>query len=63
MSIGLTPFSLFDVFGNNAFSSVIISARRNTGYGQPHPVQGTIPRQGAHLGIPSVITPENSPRL
>jgi hypothetical protein len=53
MSFVLTPFSLFDVFGNNSFSSTAISAGGNSGYGQPHPIHGTIPVQGAHLGIPS----------
>jgi hypothetical protein len=53
MLVGLTPFSLLDVFGNNTFSSAAISAGGNPSYGQPHPVQGTIPAQGAHLGIPS----------
>jgi hypothetical protein len=42
MSIGLTPFSLFDMFGKNAFSSAIVSIGGNPSYGQPHPVQGTI---------------------
>jgi hypothetical protein len=39
-------FSLFDMFGNNAFSSVVISTRGNLGFGQQNPVQGTIPTQG-----------------
>jgi hypothetical protein len=59
MSVGSTPFSLFGAFGNNAFSSAVISAGGNPGYGQPHPVQGTIPAQGAHLGIPSSQGPWN----
>jgi hypothetical protein len=53
MLVGSTPFSLFDAFGNNTFSSATISAGGNLGYGQQHLVQGTIPAQGAHLGIPS----------
>jgi hypothetical protein len=53
IQVGLTPFSLFIAFGNNSFSSAIISSEGNTSYGQQHPVQGTIPTQGAHLGIPS----------
>jgi hypothetical protein len=46
--VGSFPFSFFDTFGNNAFSSVVISARRNLGFGSQHPTQGTIPAQGAH---------------
>jgi hypothetical protein len=53
MSIGSKPFSLFDVFGNNAFSSTVVSAWGNPGYGKQHPVQGTIPAQGKNLGIHS----------
>jgi hypothetical protein len=59
MSVGSTHFSLFIVFGNNSFSSAIISARGNPGYGQPHPVHGNIPAQGAHLGFPSSQGPWN----
>jgi hypothetical protein len=58
MSIGLKPFSLFDTFGNNAFSSVI-SVGGNPSYGQQHPVQGTILAQGEKLGIPSSQGPWN----
>jgi hypothetical protein len=39
-------FSLFDTFGNNAFSSAVVSAGGNPGFGQQNPVQGTIPTQG-----------------
>jgi hypothetical protein len=46
-------------FGNNAFSSAVISAEGNPDYGQQHPIQGTIPAQGAHLGIPSSQGPWN----
>jgi hypothetical protein len=53
MSVGSTHFSFFDVFGNNAFSLAVVSAGGNPSYGQPHPVQGTIPAQRAHLGIHS----------
>jgi hypothetical protein len=53
ISFGLTPFSLFDAFGKNAFSSAAVLARGNPGYGQPQLVQGTIPAQGAHLRISS----------
>jgi hypothetical protein len=48
MLVGSTPFSLFDAFGNNAFSSASISAGGNPGFGSQNPVQGTIPAQGAH---------------
>jgi hypothetical protein len=43
MLVGSTPFYLFDTFGNNNFSSASILAKGTLGYGQPHPVQGTIP--------------------
>ena len=59
MLVGSTPFSLFDVFGNNIFLSATISAGGNPGYGQQNPVQGTIPTQGANLGIPSSQGPWN----
>jgi hypothetical protein len=53
MPVGLMPFSLLDVFGNNAFSSASISVRGKPSYGQPNPMQGTITTQGKNLGIPS----------
>jgi hypothetical protein len=53
MLVVSTPFSLFDVFGSNSFSSTIVSTRGNPGYRKPHTVKRTIPTQGAHLGIPS----------
>jgi hypothetical protein len=53
MLVGSTRFSLFGAFRNNAFSSATISSVGNPNYGKPHLVQGTIPTQGAHLGIPS----------
>jgi hypothetical protein len=59
MSIVLTPFSLFGAFGNNVFSLAVVSVGGNPGYGQPHPIQGTIPTEGAHLGIPSSQGPWN----
>jgi hypothetical protein len=59
MSVGSTTFSLLGTFGNNSFSSAVVSARGNPGYGQPHLVHGTIPAQGAHLGIPSSQRPWN----
>jgi hypothetical protein len=43
MPVVSTPLSLFDMFGNNAFSSFFISAGGNPGYGQQNPMQGTIP--------------------
>jgi hypothetical protein len=59
MPVGSTPFSLFDAFGNNAFSSAVISTGGNPGYGQQNPMQGTIPAQGENLGIPSSQGPWN----
>lgn len=59
MPVGSTLFSLFGAFGHNAFSSAIVSARGNPDYGQPHLIQGTIPAQGANLGIPSSQGPWN----
>jgi hypothetical protein len=53
MSIGSTSFSLFNVFGSNAFSSAAISTKGNPGYGQQNPMQGTISAQGENPGIPS----------
>jgi hypothetical protein len=43
MSVGSTPFSFFGMFGNNEFSSVVISVMGNPSHGQQHPVQSTIP--------------------
>jgi hypothetical protein len=59
MSIGSTSFSLFNAFGNNAFSSVVVSTGGNPGYGQQNPMQGTIPTQGGNLGIISSQGPWN----
>jgi hypothetical protein len=59
MSIGSTPFSLFNVFGNNTFLSFVVSTEGNPDYGQQNPVQGTIPAQGKNLGIPSSQGPWN----
>jgi hypothetical protein len=58
--VGSTPFSLFGAFGNNAFSSAAFLTGGNPGYGQPNPMQGTIPAQGANPGIPSAPGPWNS---
>jgi hypothetical protein len=38
MPVGSTQFSLFGVFGNNAFSSVVVSVGGNPGYGQQNPM-------------------------
>jgi hypothetical protein len=51
MPTGSMEFSLLGVFGNNAFSSVVISIRGNPGFGQQNPVQGTIPTQGVNIGV------------
>jgi hypothetical protein len=51
MSVGSMSFSLFDAFGNNAFSSAVVSAGGNPSFGQQNPVQGTIPSQGATTGV------------
>jgi hypothetical protein len=59
MPVGSTSFSLFESFGNNAFSSTVISAGGKPNYGQKHLVQGTIPAQGENLGIPSSQGPWN----
>jgi hypothetical protein len=53
MPVDSTPFSLFDVFGNNTFSSAAFPTRGNIDYGQPNPMDGTIPAHGANPGIPS----------
>ena len=36
--VGSMSFSLFDTFGNNTFSSVVILARENPGFGQQNPM-------------------------
>jgi hypothetical protein len=46
MSVGSMFFSLFDMFGNNPFSSDATSAGGNPSFGQQNPVQSTIPSQG-----------------
>jgi hypothetical protein len=60
MLVGSTPFSLFGAFGNNTFSSASFPTRGNPGYGQPNPMQGTIPAQGANPGTSSASGPWNS---
>jgi hypothetical protein len=40
------PLYLFEAFGNNAFSSAVVLAGGNSGFGQHNPVQGIIPTQG-----------------
>jgi hypothetical protein len=49
--VGSMNFSLFDVFGNNTFSLFDFSAGGNLGSGQPNPMQGFIPSQGAMTGV------------
>jgi hypothetical protein len=44
--MGSMSFSLFNMYGNNAFSPAIILAEGNPGFGQHNPVQGIIPTQG-----------------
>jgi hypothetical protein len=60
MQVGLTPFSLFDVFGNNVFLSATFPTGGNPSFRQPIPMQGTIPAQGAHPGTSSASGPWNS---
>jgi hypothetical protein len=48
MLVGSISFSLFDMFGNNTFSSTTISARGNPRFGKKKPVQGTIPTLGVN---------------
>jgi hypothetical protein len=43
MLVGSTPFSFFGAFGNNAFSSATFLTKGNPSFGQPIPMQGTIP--------------------
>jgi hypothetical protein len=59
MSVGLTPFSLAGMFGNNAFSSVAFLTGGNPSFGQSTPMQGTIPAQGENLGTSSTASPWN----
>jgi hypothetical protein len=60
MTVGSTPFSLFDVFGNNAFSLATFPTGGNPGFKQPIPMEGTIPAQGANPGTSSASGPWNS---
>jgi hypothetical protein len=60
MLVGSTPFSLFGEFGNNTFSSVDFPTGGKPSYGQPNPMQGTIPTQGENLGTSSTSEPWNS---
>jgi hypothetical protein len=57
MTIGSTPFSLAETFGNNTFSSVAFPTRGNPSFGQSILVQGTIPTQGENLGTSSALGP------
>jgi hypothetical protein len=45
-SVGSMSFSLFDVFGNNAFSLVVVSVGGNPSFWKQNMVQGTVPSQG-----------------
>jgi hypothetical protein len=38
MIVGSTPFSLFDTFGNNTFSSTTVLTKGNPGYGKQNPM-------------------------
>jgi len=60
MTVGSTPFSLFDAFGNNAFSLAAFPTGGNHGFRQTIPMQCTIPAQGANLGTSSASGPWNS---
>jgi hypothetical protein len=44
--VGSLSFSLFKAFGNNAFSSSVVSTGGNHSFGSQNPVQGIIPAQG-----------------
>jgi hypothetical protein len=46
MSVGFMLFSLFNGFGNNAFSSAAVLFGGNPSFGQHNPMQGIIPTQG-----------------
>jgi hypothetical protein len=60
MLVGSTPFSLFSAFGNNAFSPATFLTGGNPSFGQPIPMQGTIPAQGANPRNSSTSGPWNS---
>jgi hypothetical protein len=60
MLVWSTSFSLFGAFSNNAFLSATFSSGGNPSYGQPNPMQGTIPAQGENLGTSSASIPFNS---
>jgi hypothetical protein len=45
--VGSMHFSLFGAFGNNVFSLFSFSVGANPVFGQPNPMQGFIPSQGA----------------
>jgi hypothetical protein len=60
MSIGSKSFSLIRTFGNNTFSSAAFPTGGNPSFGQPIPMQGTIPTQGANLETSSTSEPWNS---
>jgi hypothetical protein len=48
--MGSMLFSLFGTFGNNSFSSAVISTGGNPGFGKKNPVQGSITTQGENTG-------------
>jgi hypothetical protein len=50
-SVGSMLFSLFDTFGNNAFSLAAILVGGSLSFGKQNPVQGTIPTQGASTRV------------
>jgi hypothetical protein len=60
MLVGLTPFSLIENFGNNAFSLATFPIGGNLSFGQSIPMQGTIPAQGENLRTSSTSGPWNS---
>jgi hypothetical protein len=50
-SVGSMSFSFFGAFGNNPFSSAVVSTGGNPSFGQQNPVQGTIPTQGVNTRV------------
>jgi hypothetical protein len=59
MPVGLTPFSLARMFGNNAFSSAAFLTGGNPSFGQTTPMQGSIPTQGTNIGTSYIARPWN----
>ena len=60
MLVGSTPFSLFNFFCNNTFSSTYFLTGGNPSFRQPIPMQGTISAHGENLGTSSASGPWNS---